>query len=266
MGRVRPSDAVVEQRRQNILRHVIEHGEARIDELAERFGVSLMTMHRDLDELAERRLLRKLRGRVESYPSLTVETATRFRIGLHVDEKEALSAAAIDEVRPGMTVLLDDSSTVFPLARRIAEIDGLTVVTNSVSVAQILSRAGREVVLLGGRYRAEFDSCTGPDVLRALSRLHADVSFMSATTITNGRLFHPIQDYADIKEAILSSTARNVLLVDHSKFGNTATFAHGDVGSYEVVITDEGIPEHELAALRNFRTEVRVVPVPPPET
>ncbi|MCI2421606.1 DeoR/GlpR family DNA-binding transcription regulator [Saccharopolyspora sp. K220] len=261
MGSVRPSDAVVEQRRREVLRHVIEHGGARIDELAERFEVSLMTMHRDLDELAERRLLRKLRGRVESYPSLTVETATRFRIGLHVAEKAALASAAARAVRPGTTVLLDDSSTIFPLAREVSEIEELTLVTNSVSVAQILSGAGREVVLLGGRYRSEFDSCTGPDVLRALSRLRVDISFTSATAIANGRLFHPIQDYADVKEGILESTERNVLLVDHSKFGKTATFSYGDVRAYDLVITDEATPEHELAAIRDLGTEVRVVPV-----
>ncbi|MEV0697801.1 DeoR/GlpR family DNA-binding transcription regulator [Saccharopolyspora sp. NPDC050389] len=264
MANVRSSDAVVEQRRQDVLQHVIEHGAARIDELAARFEVSLMTMHRDLDELAERRLLRKLRGRVESYPSLTMETATRFRIGLRIAEKEALAEAAAVEVRPGMTVLIDDSSTVFPLARTVSAVDELTVVTNSVSVAQILAGAGREVVLLGGRYRGEFDSCTGPDVLRALARLRADVSFTSATAIADGRPFHPIQDYADIKEAIIESAARNVLLADHSKFGKTATFAYRDLRAYDLVVTDDATPEHELAAIRAYGTEVRVVPMPPP--
>ncbi|PKW14361.1 DeoR/GlpR family DNA-binding transcription regulator [Saccharopolyspora spinosa] len=262
MGNVRSSDAVVEQRRRNVLQHVIEHGGARIDELAERFEVSLMTMHRDLDELAERQLLRKLRGRVESYPSLTVETATRFRVGLRVAEKEALATAAAAEVRPGMTVLIDDSSTVFPLAKGISAVDRLTVVTNSVAAAQILAGAGREVVLLGGRYRGEFDSCTGPDVLRALARLHADVSFTSATAIADGQLFHPIQDYAAIKDAVVESAARNVLLVNHSKFGKTATFAYHDVRSYDLVVTDDATPEQELAAIRDAGTEVRVAPLP----
>lgn len=257
---MRPTDAVVEQRRESVLRHVIELGEARIDDLAERFGVSLMTMHRDLDELAERRLLRKLRGRVESYPALTMETATRFRTGLHVAEKEALADAATAQVRPGMTVVVDDSSTAFPLAERITGIEDLTLVTNSVTVAQIISRAGREVVLLGGHYRAEFDSCTGPDVLRALSRLRADVSFMSATAITDGCLFHPIRDYADIKESIVERTNRNVLLADHSKFGRTATFAYGDTSAYDLVITDESTPAHELKAVRRHGTEIQVVP------
>src|SRR5215203_4082120 len=81
MPRTRASEAAVEQRRQEILEYVIEHREVRIDDLTERFGVSLMTMHRDLDDLHERKLLRKLRGKVEAFPALTMETATRFRDG-----------------------------------------------------------------------------------------------------------------------------------------------------------------------------------------
>jgi DeoR/GlpR family transcriptional regulator of sugar metabolism len=260
MANVRPSEAAVEQRRQDVLREVLERDEVRIDELAEQFGVSLMTMHRDLDDLDARRLLRKLRGYVKSFPSLTVETATRFRVGLHTEEKEAISSAAFAKIRPGATVIVDDSSTLFPLTRRMTEVEDLTVVTNSVTVARILSGARREVVLVGGQYRGEFDSCTGPDVLRSLSRLHADLAFISVTTISEGRLFHPIQDYAEIKEAICESAASTILLVDHSKFGKTATYAHGDVSAFDLVVTDEGTPDEELDAMRALGTEVRVVP------
>ena len=257
MPNSRPSEAVVERRRQDVLRHVIDHGAARIDDLAERFEVSLMTMHRDLDDLAARRMLRKLRGRVEAFPSLTMETATRFRVGLQAAEKEAIATAVADQVRPGATVLLDDSSTLFPLARLIDEVEGLTVVTNSVTIAQIMTRS--DVVLVGGRYRPEFDSCTGPDVLRSLSRLRADLAFLSCTTITEGRLFHPIQDYAEVKNVVHESAHRTHLLVDHSKFGKTATYAHGDVGKFDLVVTDDGTPQHEIDAIRAYGTEVRVV-------
>jgi DeoR/GlpR family transcriptional regulator of sugar metabolism len=261
MGNARPSEAAVEQRRQDILRHVIDHDEVRIDALAEHFDVSLMTMHRDLDDLASRQLLRKLRGRVAAFPSLTLETATRFRENLHAAEKEAIATTVVDEVRPGSTIIMDDSTTLFPLAQRLTTVEQLTVVTNSVRVAQILSRAdGATVVLIGGRYQHEFDSCTGPDVLRSLSRLRADVGFVSATAVAGGRLFHPIQDYAEIKEAMRQSAARNILLVDHSKFGKTAPFAHGDVRAYDLVVTNNATASEELDAIRDLGVEVQVIP------
>ncbi|MFF5986365.1 DeoR/GlpR family DNA-binding transcription regulator [Prauserella flavalba] len=261
MPRTRPPDAAVEQRRQSILRTVIELGEVRIDDLTARFDVSLMTMHRDLDDLAERKLLRKLRGRVAAYPALTMETAKRFREGLHVAHKEALCALAAAEVADGQTVFLDDSTTLFPLARVLAGLERLVVITNSLEVARIVGEGGcGEVFLLGGRY-TEFDSCIGPDTLAALRRLRADVGFVSATAIACGRLYHPVREYAELKEAALEIAERNVLVVDHSKFGRTATHAYGEAGAYDVVLVDDETPADEIEALRAFGNRVAVARV-----
>jgi DeoR/GlpR family transcriptional regulator of sugar metabolism len=262
MAKTRPSDAAVEQRRQDVLEFVIEQREVRIDDLPERFGVSLMTIHRDLDDLAERRLLVKLRGKVEAYPALTVETATRFRDGLNQPEKEALAIAAAAHVEPGQTVFVDDSTTLFPLVRKLAEFSQLVVVTNSLRIARMLGpAAGVEVVLLGGRYSTEFDSCMGPHVLAALDRIRADIGFISVTAVAAGRLYHPVQDYAELKMAALRASNRNVLVVDNSKFGKTATYPHGNVGDYDLMITDDAAPTPEIEAAANFGTAVELVTV-----
>ncbi|MGK5638560.1 DeoR/GlpR family DNA-binding transcription regulator, partial [Streptomyces sp. URMC 126] len=260
--RARPSEAAVEQRRQDVLRCVAEHGEVRIDDLAARFGVSLMTMHRDLDELDGRRLLRKRRGRAVAFPALTMETATRFRVGTALAAKAALCAAVAGRIAPGSTVLMDDSTTLFPLTAALARLDGLTVVTNSVGVAQRLGAAPAvEVVLLGGHFHGEFDSCTGPEVTRALARIHADVALTSATAVLRGRLFHPLRAYAEVKEAMLASAERSLLLVDHTKFGRTATHAYGTAAAYEAVVTDTATPDDEVAALGALGVPVeRVAP------
>lgn len=259
-ARTRPSQAVVEQRRQAVLLYVVEHGELRIDGLAEHFNVSLMTMHRDLDDLAKRGLLRKERGRAVAFHALTMETATRFREGTGLKAKAALCAAACDRIRPGSTVLMDDSTTLYPLARALARIDQLTIVTNSVGLAQRLgSSPSVAVVLLGGRYHGDFNSCTGPEVTRALARINADLALTSATAVHSGQLFHPLNEYVEVKLAMLASAERSLLLVDHSKFGKTATYGYGSVAEFEAVITDTPTPEAELAAIRGFGVPVEVV-------
>ncbi|MFG2859265.1 DeoR/GlpR family DNA-binding transcription regulator [Streptomyces sioyaensis] len=256
----RSSHAVVEERRQAILRYVAEHGETRIDTLARHFGVSLMTMHRDLDHLAGRHLLRKERGRAVAFPALTMETATRFRENSSLAAKNALCAAVADRIKPGSTVLMDDSTTLFPLVPALAELDQIHVVTNSVGLAQRLGSApGAAVTLLGGRYRGDFNSCTGPAVTRALSRIHADLALMSATAILEGRLFHPLNDYVEVKLAMLASAEQALLLVDHAKFGKTATYAYGTVADYHAVIVDTGVPAAELAAIRDLGVLVETV-------
>ncbi|RVX41081.1 DeoR family transcriptional regulator [Nonomuraea polychroma] len=259
-ARTRLSQAAVEERRQAVLRYVVEHGETRIDDLADRFEVSLMTMHRDLDDLAKRSLLRKERGRAVAFPALTMETATRFRESVGVPVKAALCAAAVDRIKPGSTVLMDDSTTLFPLAPALARLDQVTVVTNSVGLAQRLgSVPGVDVTLLGGRYHGDFSSCTGPAVTRALSHIRADLALLSATAVLSGRLFHPLSEYIEVKLSMLASAEQALLLVDHSKFGKTATYGYGTVADYHAVITDTSTSDAEIAAIRGFGVPVHAV-------
>jgi len=259
-ARTRLSQAAVEERRQAVLRYVAEHGETRIDDLARHFDVSLMTMHRDLDDLAGRHLLRKERGRAVAFPALTMETATRFRENSALAAKNALCAAVADRIKPGSTVLMDDSTSLFPLLPALAQLDQLHVVTNSVGLAQRLgSASGVNVTLLGGHYRGDFNSCTGPAVTRALSQIRADLALMSATAVLEGRLFHPLNDYVEVKLAMLASAEQALLLADHSKFGKTATHAYGTVADYHAVITDTGIPDTELGAMRDLGVPVETV-------
>lgn len=261
MAGARPSDADVERRRDDVLQEVIEQGEVRIVELTERFGVSLMTMHRDLDELADRRLLLKGRGKVSAYPALTMETAKRFRATLNRRHKDALALRAAREVSPGQTVFVDDSTTLRALVDVLARTADLVVVTNSPETAQLLGSQEEhrnEVVLLGGRY-TEFESCVGPDTVAALSRIHVDVGFVSATAIDGGRLYHPLRDYAELKAAALRVTSRNVLVADHSKFGRTATYDHGDASAYDLVVTDTETPPGQVDAVRRLGPDVDLV-------
>lgn len=84
---------------------------------------------------------------------------------------------------------------------------------------------------------------------------------MSVVSVLGGRLFHPIREYAEIKEAMLECAQRSLLLVDHSKFGKTATHAYGDIGHYDRVVTDRGTPAEELTALRRRGVTVDVADV-----
>lgn len=263
MAGARPSDAEIEQRRGDVLQQVIEQGEVRIGELTERFGVSLMTMHRDLDDLADRRLLVKGRGKVTAYPALTMETAKRFRATLHRRHKDALALRAVREVSPGQTVFVDDSTTLTALVHALARMSGLVVITNSVETAHIVRSqddSRNEVILLGGRY-TEFESCVGPDTIAALARTHVDVGFVSATAVDDGQLYHPLQDYAELKAASLQVSTRNILVADHSKFGRTATYRHGDVGAYDLLVADSETPAAQVDAARRLGVAVDLIDV-----
>lgn len=255
----RGSEIEVEQRRQSVLRHVADEGEVRIDDLAGRLGVSVMTMHRDLDNLQERKLLFKRRGVATAFSTVTMESSLRFREHANREFKQAVGELLVDQVKPGSTVLVDCGSTLFPLAHRLGGIDGVRVVTNSLRVAQQLADSSAEVTLLGDRVHADFESCAGPEVLRALDRIRVDVAFVTATCVHEGKLFHPVREFAENKEAYLASADSSVLAVDHSKFGRTATYAYGDIGGYDLLVTDNHIPAAETSAAHRLGVDVRTV-------
>lgn len=255
----RKSKAEVEQRRQAVLRHVGKGGEVRIDDLAARLGVSLMTMHRDLDDLHERKLLHKRRAVAIALSTVDIESSLQFRENMHREAKTAIGEELRHHVTPGSTVLLDCGSTLFPLARLLGQTEDTHVITNSLRVAYLLSDSTTQVTLLGDRFYPEFESCAGTEVVRQLERFHVDVAFLTATCVHEGRLSHPMREYAENKEAFLRSARRAVLAVDHSKFGRSATYAYGDVSGYDTLITDDAAPPGETAVAQALGVKVHAV-------
>jgi DeoR/GlpR family transcriptional regulator of sugar metabolism len=261
MGRARPPDAVVAARRERIMERVGTAGEVSIADLADELGVSLMTVHRDLDELAGRSLLRKLRGRASALHSMHAEFAIQFRRRSMVAEKEAIAAAAVELVGSGSTILLDDSTSCLPLAAKLADRAPLTVITNFLEVARIIGGAeGIEVLLLGGEYSADFDAVFGHDVHQGLKGIHADYFFCSAPAVTAGALYHPVRRSGSIKRSMLEASARHVLLADHTKFGRTAPFVVAHARDFDVLVTDENAPEEELTVWSTEGATVTIAP------
>lgn len=238
---------------------MLKEGFARIEDLAEAFGVSVMTVHRDLDVLASEGWLSKIRGGATANPSALVEAGVRERSNALRREKEAICARAAQLVTSGQTVFVDDSSTVLPLLPRLAAVAPVTVVTNFLPVLLALGDArGVDVVLLGGRYYPLQEACFGLHTTEAIERLHADVLFMSTTAVYNGSCYHRSESTVQVKRAFMRNAARTVLLVDHAKFGRPAPHLLGPVDAFDIVVTDWGIDAEDLAALREHDVEVTV--------
>ena len=135
---------------------VLADGSATAAELAERFGVSLMTIHRDLDELERQGIVRKFRGGVTAQPSGVFESNVQYRLKTMRAEKAAIAEHALRSVEPGMAIMLDDSTSTLEIARRLrlGEITPLTVVTNFLEAINLLSdQRGIHLMALGGQLR-----------------------------------------------------------------------------------------------------------------
>lgn len=256
-----------EARRDFISDEVLREGYVSARELAGRFGVSVMTVYRDLDELEARRILRRERGGATAQPSSVFESDVRYRVLRCVREKEALCRRAMEEVSPGQAVMLDDSTTILPLARMLAEVAPLTVMTNfRMAIEAALGAkggvSGVKVICLGGEYFPTYDSYAGLLTDGAVSSVRSDVLFASPATISDGVAFHQEQEIVRTKRAMMQSANRKVLLADHTKFGRTAVLRLAELSEFDLVLTDDETPPDALRKLDEGGIPYEVVPVP----
>ena len=246
-------------RRQMIAEAVMSEGTMRIEDLADRFEVSLMTAHRDLDELIGRGLLRKSRGIVSATPTSLIEASDLYRTNREGAEKASIAQAAMAYVEPGKAIFLDDSTTVLRMVPHLSAKVPLTVITNSLTLmTELKAIADLSLIGLGGEYHAWCNAFMGRMTVREVGRLRADTLILSMAAITDDVVFHQSPDMIETKGAMFDAAARRILLMDHSKFGRRALHGFRPLTDFDTVIVDEGVALADLDRMRDKGIDVVV--------
>ncbi|UNS98342.1 DeoR/GlpR family DNA-binding transcription regulator [Streptomyces tubbatahanensis] len=248
-----------QQRQQQIVDHVLAKGDASVAELTELTGVSVMTVHRDIAELADRGILRKYHGGVSAQPSTVFESSSDFRLHAHTGEKDALAQAALDLVTPGMSLMLDDSTTALALAKLLPQVGPLTVVTNYRLITEEL-RAADDIRLIGigGEYSRTHDSWIGLSALEMIKSFSVDLTLVSTSAMTGTMTYHQEQEIVALKRAMRLAGSVSVLLMDHSKVGRSALHRLDPVDTFDHVVLTGPVDDEPVAEMRKL-TDVRVV-------
>ncbi|WP_245811795.1 DeoR/GlpR family DNA-binding transcription regulator [Actinophytocola xinjiangensis] len=255
--------AVRVARRDRVRERVGAAGFVRADVLAEEFGVSLMTIHRDLDALQAEGWLRKVRGGATSVPSAVFHGDVAARMATAPEVKRALAAAALELVSPGETVMVDESTTCLHLAQRLAERVPLTVITHFQPVIGMLAGVpGVTLIGLGGEYFPAYDAFLGLYTAEGVTKVRADTVFLSTTAVSRGRCYHQSQATIQVKRAMMEAASRRVLLVDHSKFVRQGLYALAPLTDFDLVLADEGLPAAQRRRIRDAGVPLTTVPVP----
>jgi DeoR/GlpR family transcriptional regulator of sugar metabolism len=240
-----------EDRRHEIVEMLVEQGSATLEALAEHFGVSKMTIHRDLDALEAEGRLRKLRGGATLESSGQFESDFRYRARMAGEEKARIARHAAGFVEPGMSVMVDDGSTSQALAPHLAAIRPLTVITNNLGlISELSGKPGIELIALGGNYASKFNGFFGVLTETALRDLRADMALLSSSAVSGRSAFHQDQEVLGVKRAMIASAARRYLMVDHQKFGRTALHLLADLEDFDGVVTSDALERARAEALR----------------
>jgi DeoR/GlpR family transcriptional regulator of sugar metabolism len=246
---------LAQQRQAAIVERVRSQGAVRVADLVVDLGVSDMTIRRDLEALAERGLLAKVHGGATVvHPGSTDEPGFAAKAARQHVEKLAIAAHAATLVQPGSAIALSAGTTTVELARRLIDVPELTVVTNSVPVADCFYRADRRdrtVVLTGGE-RTPSDALVGPIALAAIRTLHPDVLFLGVHGMSARAGFTtPNLMESDTNRALVAASERLIVLADSTKWGTVGISSIASLADADVLITDTNIPPDARNTLRD---------------
>ncbi|MDI1460375.1 DeoR/GlpR family DNA-binding transcription regulator [Catellatospora sp. KI3] len=243
------------QRQQAILAQVRRAGGVRVADLVAELGVSDMTIRRDLEVLAERGLVLKVHGGATAPPSgVADEPGFAAKAERQRAEKAALAEAAAAHVQPGSAVALSAGTTTVRIAQRLVDVPGLTVVTNSIPVADVFYRSGRpdQTVVLTGGTRTPSDALVGPIAIAALHDLHVDQLFLGVHGMSvEAGLTTPNLLEAETDRALIRATRRLIVVADHTKWDTLGIASIASLPAAHLLITDAEPPEgvRELCAV-----------------
>lgn len=246
-------------RRAELLRLVGATGYVSSLVAAEQFGVSDMTIRRDLRELAAQGLLRRVPGGASAVvPPPGLPFADRHAEA--ASEKAAVAFAAVGLLAGAGVVALDAGTAVTALAALMPA--GLTVITHSVpALTACTARDDLDVIALGGWYQRRTQSFTGPLTRAALGELAVHVAVLSATAVTPAGAFCANAEDAETKRAMASVADRVVLLLDHGKLRESAPMRILGLDAIDAVVVDSGATDEQLGMLRASCRQVIVAAV-----
>jgi DeoR/GlpR family transcriptional regulator of sugar metabolism len=255
------------QRELKILQSVQANKTCTINELLNELDVSKVTLYRDLRDMEQRSLIRRVRGGVAIEESRQVESRFSVRLQAQAAQKEKIGRHAAALVQGGTGLFIDASTTCLVFARALAArllerpVEGLTIATNSPLVPlEFEGHPQVRVISTGGELLPSIKAFSGPLCISLLSELHFNLAIISCAGVSAARgvtTESPL--LAEITRTAAAQSSQVWLLADSSKFGRQAILTALAADALHQVVTDEGAPQTEIEEFRQKGVEVTLV-------
>jgi DeoR family transcriptional regulator, fructose operon transcriptional repressor len=246
-------------RQHDIYLLALRQGSVDVADLARRYGVTTETIRRDLSDMQDRKLLRRVHGGAIPLERINHEPNVQARDMVNAEEKLRIASLAAEEVPERGSVIIDSGSTgqrladVFPVDRDVH------VVTNSLTTALTLSRRGlKDLTVLGGTVKTSRFAMVDEPGRVELQKLAIDVLFLSCDGLSfRHGLTTPYREEHTMKRAMIERADRVVAMVDQSKFGNVQMFRFASFDEIDVLVTDTRADPEALEILSGHGISVR---------
>jgi DeoR family glycerol-3-phosphate regulon repressor len=250
------------KRHAEILRMLREEGMISIAELAERLGVSLETVRRDVKPLTGDGSILKMHGAV-GLAELTGEAPFERRMRENATAKRAIARHVAATISDGESVMLDTGTTTSFLARELLGHRRLTVVTNSSDIARTLATVnGNRVYMAGGELRSDSGAAFGVSAIEFISRFSVDHAVISVGAVDQAGIMDYDLEESEFARTVLSRGARTLVVTDQTKFGRRGLVRVCGLDGFGEIVTDAAPSDAIAAALAEAGTVLRVAGLP----
>ncbi len=251
-----------EKRFQGIVDTVNHAGIVSFSDLCDKFSVSAVTMRRDLKELEDLGLIKRIRGGAKALqPNESLELPYAVRTSINVEEKQRIGKYALETIQPNNVVILDSSSTVRELAKLLVHTKfELTVITNDVEIARLLTvNPTIELIMVGGRIRIGHYGAVGMFAESFWRQVQADKLFLGVDAINAEHgLFNHNLDEIESKRLMLRRSKYRVVLADHEKFFSNSVIQICPIEDVDLIVTGSELSDE---ALNQFSMRNKIVRV-----
>ena len=244
-------------RHQRILAMLDARGQVGAQNLADLLGVSRETIRRDLLDLDRAGRVRRVHGGAV-LPEAAPEAPFANRMTTHLRAKREIARKAVGLIGPGQCVMIDAGSTTAIFAQELARLSGITVITNSLAVANTVQGAGGgiDLLLLGGRMFADVPATFGELTLSEIARFRADLAFVAPVAVDLDGAHDFALHEPEVARAMSGRAGRVAVLADRSKLGRASRVRCIETGRIGALVTDGGADAGFLAGLRGRGIEV----------
>lgn len=256
---------LADTRRSAIVAAVNRERVVRVSELAEQFGVSLVTVRRDIEALDDAGLVQKVHGGAKVPGGAgTHEPGFELKSTQAQAEKQAIAQEAKLRVKDGMAIGLSAGTTTWALANVLRDKQNLTVVTNSVRIANVFQTPNSQVVvILTGGERTPSDALVGPIATQSVRSLHLDVLFLGVHGVDGEAGFTtPNLLEGEMDRALIEAARSVIVLADHSKWATVGISTIAALEDVDEIISDEFLGQEAQRILTEKVGTLRLVSVP----
>ena len=224
--------------------------------LAQALDCTEMTIRRNLDQLQEQGIVKREHGYAYLLSSHISSDFDQLH-GEHMAEKKALARAALELIRPGMSICLDSGTTIQQLVEIIPDDFPLSVITSSLTAAMTISNKKSIQILMPGGFLHHRNRSLLIDDAQELQRYQSDISFLACQSFQiPGGTFEYSQTLTNTKRALVSVARKNVLMLDYTKWNVSSIFNCIPLEQIDTIITDDKAPSDLVEKARSFGKEI----------